>query len=340
MNNNQLTHSDLNKIDKKGMFKIYDEWPEIAKKSYNSNLEIVDFENVRDIIFVGMGGSGAIGDLFSAILSKQNIHVNVVKGYLLPKTTNSNSLVIATSISGNTIETLTAIKSAKKIGCKILGLSSGGIMEQLCKKEKIQYRQIEKYHSPRASFVSFLYSMIKILDSQIPIKENEIKNSIRELEITRKNISSNNLKSSNKALNLANFITGIPVIYYPWGLQTAAIRFKNTLQENSKIHAIAEDVVEASHNGIVSWERKINANPIFIQGVDDYIKTKQRWKIFEKYFNSKKIKFKKINSVEGDILSKLTNLIYQLDYTSLYLAIIKKVDPTPVKSIEYIKKLL
>ena len=67
------------------MYKIYDRWPQIAKEAFELDLESVDFKNIDHIIFAGMGGSGAIGDLFSAILSKTGIHVNVVKGYLLPK---------------------------------------------------------------------------------------------------------------------------------------------------------------------------------------------------------------------------------------------------------------
>ena len=76
----------LDKYDTQGMYKVYDNWPQIAKEAYESDLEPIDFENIDHIVFAGMGGSGAIGYLFSAILSKSNIHVNVEKGYLLPKT--------------------------------------------------------------------------------------------------------------------------------------------------------------------------------------------------------------------------------------------------------------
>ena len=92
----------------------------------------------------------------------------------------------------------------------------------------------------------------------------------------------------------------IPLIYYPWGFEAAAIRFKCSLQENAKMHAIVEDVVEASHNGIISWEVKSKVQPILLQGKDDYEKTKERWIIFEEYFSEKKIGFKKIVSI-GDL---------------------------------------
>ena len=97
-----LDHSQLEKFDPERMHKVYDDWPNIAKKSFESNLESANFNGIDHIVFVGMGGSGAIGDLFASILSKTNIHVNVVKGYLLPKTVDSKTLVVATSISGNT----------------------------------------------------------------------------------------------------------------------------------------------------------------------------------------------------------------------------------------------
>lgn len=97
------------------MYEFYEKWPKIASDSYNFDLECVDFNNISNIVFCGMGGSGAIGDLISAIMSKINIPTMVVKGYLLPKTVNSNSLVIVTSISGNTFETLSVFYSLSKI---------------------------------------------------------------------------------------------------------------------------------------------------------------------------------------------------------------------------------
>ena len=322
------------------MYKIYDEWPKIADKSYNSNLEIIDFGKVNHIVFAGMGGSGSIGDFFAAILSKTNVHVNVVKGYVLPKSVNSKTLVVTTSVSGNTSETLAVLDSAYKMGCKIIAFSSGGKMEKYCNENNIEFRKIEKFHSPRASFVSFLYSILKILEPNIPVKNSDILNSIKELKQTCKSICSENLSKTNEALNLSCLITKIPVIYYPWGLEAAAIRFKSSLQENAKIHAIVEDVVEASHNGIVAWEKKSNTQPILLQGKDDYIKTKERWVILENYFKENNIKFEKIISKEGNIITKLINLIYILDYVSIYLAIKIKTDPTPVKSIDFIKKRL
>ena len=320
------------------MYKIYDKWPKIARESFESNQKTVNFECVDHIVFAGMGGSGAIGDIFSAILSKTKIHVNVVKGYLLPTTVDSNTLVILVSVSGNTAETLSVLDSAYKRKSKIIAFSSGGKMLEYCTKNGIDHRLIPQYHSPRASFTSYLYSMLKILYLPLGIKKQDILESIIELEKINKKICSSNLTKNNPSLNLAEWITGIPLIYYPLGLQSIAIRFKNVLQENVKMHVIAEDVIEACHNGIVSWEKESNVNPILIQGKDDYIKTKERWNIIKEYFCQNKIHYKEIISIEGSILSKLINLIYILDYCSIYKAILSKTNPTPVKSINFIKE--
>ncbi len=296
-----MDFEELLKIDSKKMYQTYDKWPEIAQESFEKDSPKVDVKDIDHIVLAGTGGSGAIGDIISSILSKTNIHVNVVKGYLLPKTVDENTLVVTTSVSGNTKETLTILHNAGRIPSKFIAFSSGGDVMKYSRKNNIPFYQIPQIHSPRASLPNFLYSMLN-------------------------------------SLSLAEWITGIPLIYFPAGLIATAIRFKNSLQENSKLHVITEDVIEACHNGIVSWERSSNVQPILIEGIDDYVKTKERWDILKEYFNGKKIEYKEIHSVKGDILSKIMNLNYLLDYSSLYHAILCKIDPTPVDAIDFVKK--
>jgi glucose/mannose-6-phosphate isomerase len=335
-----ISKSLLKKYDPQGMHKIYDEWGKIAEESFDKYYDPVELKNVTHIVFSGMGGSGAIGDIFSSILSKTKIHIVVQKGYHLPHTVDSNTLVITNSISGNTQETLSVLKDAKNKKCKILALSSGGKMEDYCSKNNLEHRVISEIHSPRASFTNFLYGMLKILYTNLPIKKYDIKESIRQLNNLKKEIHSENLSESNPSLMLAKWIKEIPIVYYPWGLESAAIRFKNSFQENAKIHAIIEDVVEASHNGIVSWEKDSRIQPIFLQGQDDFSKTKQRWSIFKEYFNERNIEYNEITSVKGNILTKIINLIYLFDYASIYHATMNKTDPSPVESIRFIKSRL
>ena len=335
-----LDISTLEKYDSQKMYKIYDKWPDIARESFETKQKSIHFENIDHIVFVGMGGSGAIGDLFSSILSKSDVHISLIKGYLLPKTVDNNTLVIVTSVSGNTDESLTVLNSAKKIDCNLIAFSSGGKMKQFCEDNQIIFREIPVLHSPRTSLINFTYTILNILNSILPIKEKEIIESLEQLEMVKKQISSQNLSNSNPAITLAKWITGIPNIYYPHGLESAAIRFKSSLQENAKTHVILEDVIEACHNGIVAWEKSSEIQPVLLQGEDDYIKTKERFSIIKDFFKKNEIDFKEINSVSGNILTKTICLIYILDYASIYKAVLSKIDPSPVSSIDYIKSRL
>lgn len=119
-------------------------------------------------------------------------------------------------------------------------------MQDYCIRHKIKHRNISQIHSPRASFPRFLYTILKVLGPVLPIKENDILDSIKELENTAKMISSENLAS-----------------------------------RKCKKHAMMEDVIEACHNNIVAWKKKDKSQPILLEGADDYIKTKQRWEILE-----------------------------------------------------------
>lgn len=330
----------LEKFDSKGMHKIYDIWPKIAKESYFSELSQIEYEKCSHIVFAGMGGSGAIGDIFAAILSKTSTHVTVVKGYHLPKTVTSDSVVVISSISGNTIETISMLENAIQLKSKIIVFSDGGKIKEICRENNVPHKNIKKYHSPRTSFTSFLYAMLHVLKPIIPIEENDIIQSINKMEDISTKINSKKITKENPAIQISEWMNNVPVIYYPWGLEPVAIRFKNSLQENSKIQAVIEDVIESCHNGIVTWDKQNNFQPILIRGQEDYDKTKERWEILKEFFSEKNINYKEIVSEEGNILTKIICLIYLLDYASIYLAVKLEIDPTPVNAIEYVKKKL
>ena len=333
-----LNIATLEKYDSQKMYKIYDKWPDIARESFETEQKTIDIVNVDHIVFAGMGGSGALSDLMFSIFSKTGIHIDIVKGYLLPKTVNSKTLVVTISVSGDTVETLNILKSAHKIKSRVISFSNGGKIEKYCKKNKLEFRKVPIYHSPRASFASFLYTMLNVLEPILPIQKNDIIKSIKKMEQLRDQIGSKNINNNNTAFDLAKWIPDVPVIYYPFGLQSAAIRFKNSLQENSKLHVISEDIIEASHNGIVPWNNSKKFKPILLRGQNDFIKTKERWEIIKEFFYEKDIEYKEIFSVSGNILTKITNLIYFFDYVSIYTANIRKIDPTPTEPIKFIKK--
>jgi len=324
------------------MYEVYDRWPEIAEDASKREFEKIDVKDIDHIVFAGMGGSGSIGDTIASILSQKDIHVSIVKGYLLPKTVDSNTLVITTSVSGNTIETLEILKSVEKTSAKAVSFSSGGEMKKFCNANKnIFFQEIPMIHSPRASFTNFLYSILNILEPIVPIEQNEIIESISSLKKTKKHIFSGNLSDDdNYSLSLAKFTKDLVSIYHPAGLRAAAIRYKNCLQENAKMHAMTEDVIESCHNGIVSWESDSDVRPVLIQGKNDRKNTIERWKILEEFLKMKNIEYKIVNSNNGSILSKIVNLSYLLDYSTIYTAILKNTDPSPVSSIDFVKSKL
>ena len=335
-----ISKENLEKYDSEGMHYAYDTWSDLARDAYNSELQPIDFKNIDHVVFSGMGGSGAIGDLFSSMLSKTDIHTTVVKGYTLPKTVDKNTLVVCTSVSGNTDETLSILKKCTELNCKTIGFSSGNTLESICEKNNIEHRQIPITHSPRTSFPSYVFSILKTIRTIVPIREDEISSCLRNLENVKNEIYSKNLSNDNPSVNLANWISGIPVIYYPWGLEAAAIRFKNSLQENAKTHAAVENIIESGHNGIVSWERDTTMTPILLTGRDDHKKTKDRWNIIREYFEMKNIQYKEISTIDGGILSKIMSMIYVLDYCSIYYAIKLGINPSPIESIDFIKERL
>jgi glucose/mannose-6-phosphate isomerase len=335
-----LEYSSLEHYDSGGMHKIYDKWPTLARTAFESSLEHFDIGKVDHIVFAGMGGSGLLGNFFQSALSKTGKHIDVIKGYVLPPGTTKNSLIIPISVSGNSQETLSILKQANQMDANIISFSSGGKIEQYCNLNNLNHVKILFEHSPRATFPILLYTMLNVLEPIFSFDKKDIYNSLNELNLLSEKISSNNLTNSNPSLNLAKWLTFNPIIYYPEGLHAAAIRFKASLQENAKTHVFLEEILETCHNGIVAWESTSNIQPVLIRGPDDHPKTNQRWEILKEFLNSKKISYWEVESISGGIISKLIYLIYMLDYTSIYRAIMTKVDPSPILPIDFIKNKL
>jgi len=112
------------------------------------------------LIYVQSRGSGAAGEVIRGVLSKSNYHTTIIKGYTLPHTVDSNTLVIATSISGNSEEPLTILEQIKKSRAKVVGISAGGKMQDVCKKYNYPHIKIEQVNSPRTSLPIVLYSIL------------------------------------------------------------------------------------------------------------------------------------------------------------------------------------
>ena len=335
-----LDAAAVERIDTRGMAMAYSAWPEMARSAYRSASPLPRGPLPHHVVFAGMGGSGARSDLFESVLSGDDIHVDVVKGYHLPRTAGPDTLVVATSISGNTAETMSVLRSASAAGCRTVSFSDGGSMGEYCERRGLAHVRVRMEHSPRASLPSFLYAMLGALADELPVRGADVGESISVLEEIAPSVADASLGGENPALSLAAWLPDIPLVYYPWGLRAAAIRFKNSLQENAKTHAMAEDVMEACHNGIVAWGRDSRVRPVMVRGGDDHERTKERWGILEGFFRSRGISHRTVTAPGSSILARLVGLMYTLDYASIYRAVMLGVDPTPVEPIEYVKERL
>ncbi|MDI1496026.1 MAG: glucose-6-phosphate isomerase [Cenarchaeum symbiont of Oopsacas minuta] len=335
-----LNNKFLEKYDMHDMHKIYDNWPRIASDSYTADISPLSFDGLDHVVFVGMGGSGTVSDIFSAILSETPIHTTIVKGYTLPKTIDANTLVVSISASGNTEETISALKASLDYDCNRIALSAGGNLEKFSKKNGIAHYSIPMHLNPRATLPSMLYTTLKLLGSTLSIDESMIKNSLDSLDGTLEKISSKNLDEQNPSVSLAAWMTKDPIIYYPWGLYATAIRFKNSIHENMKMHVSAENIIESCHNQIMALDSSTNIKSILLRGNKDHPKTNERYEIIKQILAEKNIDYKEIIINGDNILTKIICSIYELDYSTIYGAVMAKIDPYPVKSIEYIKEQL
>ena len=282
----------LNKYDPQRMYKVYDNWPKIARDSYEKKIIPLNCDNVNHLVFVGMGGSGTVSDIFYSILSQASIRVTVIKGYVLPKNIDKNTLVVITSMSGDTEEALTALQSSLQYNCMKIAFSAGGLIEKFANNNKIEHRSLIMYLNPRSSLPSAVYTILNVLGDTLSIDKNDVYDSIRALEDYSKKICSDNLTDTNPSLKLAMHLSEICLIYYPHGLQTVATRFKNSIHENMKKHASIENIIESCHNQIMAWDDDTNVLPILLRGSDDHVKTIDRWDVIKELFETRKINYK------------------------------------------------
>ncbi|MCA9826963.1 MAG: glucose-6-phosphate isomerase [Nitrosopumilus sp.] len=316
------------------MIDVYRSWPEHAEESFNSS-EKVDVK-FNDILVSGMGGSGIIANILYGLTDHQ---IFVAKGYFLPKKIAKDTLVICNSASGNTIETLTLLKTAHKTGCKIIAFSSGGKIEKYCKDNKIPFNKYKMLNSPRTSLVFSLYTILGSLSESLGLPKTQITESISNLKKTRDLIFSAD-KENNPSVKLAKFMSKIPICYYSPLLLPAALRFKNDLQENCKKHAMIEEIAESCHNSINAWERPSNISPILFRKQDDHILIKKQFDVVKEYLESKKVPYFETFAPKGNLLNALINTMYHMGYATILRAISDGIDPTDIPAIRFIKARL
>lgn len=288
-----------------------------------------------NLIFAGMGGSGAAGNLIKDILQDDiDVPIEIVKGYDLPNYINENSLVFCTSYSGNTEETLSQFVKAVKKNCSIFCVSSGGKLIEWSKKLNITFVQVPGGYQPRESLPYLFFPLLIAVQKVFKI---DLSNNVKEFLDLLNNIDTVSL--DNLAVKIKD---SFPAIYGPSNFSGALRRIKSQLNENCKIHTKFEELPELNHNEVVAYEIFSNDNitPIFIRDKDEEDVIRRRVEITKDIVSSKVKVLHEIWTYGNSKLAKVMSLVYQGDYLSLKLAELRKVNWEQTKTIDRLKEEL
>jgi glucose/mannose-6-phosphate isomerase len=226
---------------------------------------------IRNILISGLGGSGIGGTILSNVL-RDDISVPIIvnKEYQIPAFVNENTLVIISSYSGGTEETLSALMQAFQQNAQIICITSGGLVQQYAETNDIDYVLIDGGSPPRAAFGQSFVQLLYILHKQNLLEDGfkqYLQSSIELVETEEESIK-------EKAKKIAERLNGkTPVIYSDAKFEGVCIRFRQQINENSKMLCWHHVVPEMNHNELVGWrEKNENIAVIFLRNNNDFVK--------------------------------------------------------------------
>ncbi|MEW5760900.1 MAG: bifunctional phosphoglucose/phosphomannose isomerase, partial [Candidatus Thermoplasmatota archaeon] len=308
--------------------------PEQMKEAMKLKLPELQ-KKIKKIVIAGMGGSAIGGEILSNwAMDKTKIPIFINRDYSLPKFVDRETLILAVSYSGNTEETISSFFDGMRYG-NVIGISSGGILEKLCKKNVCPHIKLPCGYQPRAAIGYMLVPELLLLEKiSIFSAKKEIEDAIQLLFNERKNAKKIAMKISKQIYN------SYPVIYAYSPYLPIAKRWRTQLNENAKILARDDAFPEMNHNDIVGWSGSdvSNFSAILLRDRDENERIRKRIEI------TKEIGFKGAKSIidvwaKGkSSLSKLIYLLFIGDLTSVYLGLLRGVDTTKVEVIERLKK--
>jgi glucose/mannose-6-phosphate isomerase len=293
---------------------------------------------IQNILISGLGGSG-IGGTFAAEWAAPICKVPIVvnKDYHVPSFVNQNTLVIISSYSGNTEETLSALQQSIEKKAKIIAISSGGKVGELSIKHDFEWIKIPGGNPPRTCLGYSLIQIIKILNDYGFVPSSfmeEMESSISLLKTEQENIK-------NEALRLAKLIFGKTPVIYSLGREAIAVRFRQQINENSKMLCWHHVIPEMNHNELVGWvEKNENLIVVALHTSYDDSRNKKRLKVCEPLFKNVSSNYLDILPKGNNLIEESFYLIHLTDWISAYLADIKKIDPIEVKVIDHLKNEL
>ena len=307
-----------------------------------------EYKGIDRVIILGMGGSAIGGDVVRRLaLAESKTPVWVHRDYGLPPFIDERTLVIASSYSGNTEETVSAFIHSLKTRAKKLVLTSGGNLKQLADSEGIPVFIIDYQAPPRAAFPHSFIPLLGIFQKLglLGDKSAELKEGLQILNKLAEDLLETTPLASNPAKQLAaKLCRHLVVIYGAEFLSEVARRWKTQFNENSKTLAFFELFPELNHNAVVGYdfppEVKDKLFVVLLRSALLNPRNRLRYEATTQLLAKAKIKHEVVEAIGAGVLAQVMSLILLGDYTSFYLAVLNRVDPTPIDSIDFVKKYL
>ncbi|MGC9530032.1 MAG: bifunctional phosphoglucose/phosphomannose isomerase [Candidatus Bipolaricaulaceae bacterium] len=329
--------------DRSGMVRVVQEFPGQCRQALTAGEAVQlpeELAGFSRIVCVGMGGSGITGDLLARLLP---VEVIACRSYRLPRHVGQESLLVGVSYSGNTEETLTAFADGLARTSRAVGISSGGRLAELCRRRRIPWIQIPAGFQPRAALGHLLFTLVGALGKLGADPVNPAK-ALAVLAAQARELGPE--RPDNPALALAQELHGrVPLIYGAAG-RTApvALRWKTQVNENAKQPAFWAELPEACHNEIVGYELTgrifPQASVLFLRTAHDHPRIGDRVEVLKEVLERRELPYHEVwGRGEGEV-AQLFSLLYLGDWVSLYLALLNRTDPTPVRPIEELKERL
>ena len=338
--------------DHSGFIKFLKEFPDHpkkAKKIADTATLSVDANGIDQLILAGMGGSAISGELIGGYLREElSVPVTVHRSYGLPNHVTDKSLVMVLSYSGNTEETISAMEAAIKRKSRIIALSTGGTVKELCDAHSISYVPLPTGYPPRQALGYIFFILLNLME-RLELASSQ-KSQIKETTtLLREELEQYNPETTF-GNNLANHIAqsiyhAVPVVYGGSHFLSGVVtRWRNQFHENSKSLAFSNMFPELNHNEIVGWETFPDVakhfRVIFLRDVEESSRVKKRIEITKEILKERNVLFGEIFSQGESRLARIFSLIYVGDWASYYLAMLNEKDPINIDSIDLLKNRL
>lgn len=324
------------------------EMPELCQQAWQMAMDFTlpgNYSQIDKVIILGMGGSAIGGDLVSSLAATEaKLPIIVHRDYNLPAFVDVRTLVIASSYSGMTEETLSAFEQALSTKAKGLAITTGGKLKTMAEERGIPVFCFDYKAQPRAalpfSFLPILCFMQKL--SLLTDKSSEVAEMVQMLKRLSRDINEKVTQAGNPAKQLATRLYGrLAVIYGAGILSEVAHRWKTQLNENSKAWAFYEVFPELNHNAVVGYQFPPQlADKIAVVLLQSNLlpsRIQLRYQVTCQLLERAKIDYHLVDAEGTSPLSQMMSLVLFGDYVSYYLAILNKIDPTPVEAIAYLK---